>query len=264
MVISKNSAKQLAIGAFLALFVSCKSGKVLTNGTVDKNLSAKSIIRAHYQNEIDFKTLSGKMKIDYSNGDDNQRVSVSLRMEKDKAIWISAPFGIVKAYITPDRVSFYNKLENSYFDGDFSYLSNLLGTELDFEQVQNLLLGQSMFNLRDEKYNIEITEKNYQLKPRRAAELFKTLFQIEPKNFKIATQQLAQPQKKRLLEINYKNYQEIGKMVLPNEVFITAIDNKIKNTIAIEYRNVEFDRDLNFPYKVPSGFKEIILNKDDI
>ncbi len=127
-----------------------------------------------------------------------------------------------------------------------------------------MLLGQSMFNLRDEKYNIEITEKNYQLKPRRAAELFKTLFQIEPKNFKIATQQLAQPQKKRLLEINYKNYQEIGKMVLPNEVFITAIDNKIKNTIAIEYRNVEFDRDLNFPYKVPSGFKEIILNKDDI
>lgn len=258
------SAKRLAVGAFMALFISCKSTKVLTNGTIDKNLSAKSIIRAHYQNEIDFKTLSGKMKIDYTNGDDSQGVSVNLRMEKDKAILISAPFGVVKAYITPNRVSFYNKLESNYFDGDFSYLSKLLGTDLDFEQVQNLLLGQSLFNLREGKYDMEVADENYQLKPRKVAELFKTLFQIEPKNFRIATQQLAQPLQKRLLKIEYKNYQKINKWVLPNEVLITALDNKVTNTIAIEYRNIEFDRQLNFPYKIPNGYKEIVLKKDDL
>ncbi len=172
--------------------------------------------------------------------------------------------GIVKAYITPNRVSFYNKLQNEYFDGDFSYLSNLLGTELDFEKVQNLLLGQALLDLKEEKYDISATEENYQLKPRKVAEIFKTMFHIEPNNFKMATQQLSQPTNKRLLQINYKNYQKIDKRVLPNEIGIVAINKTVKNTIAIEYRNIEFNRPLNFPYKIPKGFEEIVLTKDDI
>ncbi|TMM58899.1 DUF4292 domain-containing protein [Maribacter algarum] len=263
-IVFQSLLKRLGI-CFLVFFViSCKSNKVLTGGAANENLSAKTIIKTHYQNEIDFKTLRGKMKIEYSNGEDNQGVSVSLRMEKNKAIWISAPFGMVKAYITPNRVSFYNKLENEYFDGDFSYLSNLLGTELDFQKVQNLLLGQALLDLTEEKYDLEVADRNYQLKPRKAAELFKILFQIEPKNFKIATQQLSQPLKKRLLEIDYQNYQKISQYVLPNSIFITAIDKDIKNTIAIEYRNIEFNNPMNFPYKIPKGYKEIVLTKNDI
>ena len=236
----------------------------MTSGPVNANLSAKAIIKAHYQNELDFKTLRGKMKIDYSDGTESQGVSVSLRMEKDKAIWISAPLGMVKAYITPERVSFYNKLENEYFDGDFSYLSNLLGTDINFEQLQNVLLGQSLFNLREGKYDMQVTDAKYQLKPKKVASLFKTLFQIEPENFKIATQQLAQPLKKRLLEIDYQNYQKINKWVVPNKVLITALDKDTKNIIALAYRNMEFDTPLNFPYKIPKGYKEIVLTKDGI
>ena len=32
----------------------------------------------------------------------------------------------------------YNKLDNTYFDGDYGYLSDMLGTELDFKKLQNL------------------------------------------------------------------------------------------------------------------------------
>ena len=248
--------------SFLAL--SCKSKKIVTDGSVDDKSSAKAIIKAHYQNQIDFKTLRGKMKIDYSDGETSQGVSVSFRMANDKAIWMSAPFGMVKVYITPDRVSFYNKLENEYFDGDFSYLSNILGTDLDFEKVQNLLLGQALFDLREQKYDISVDKDNYQLTPKNSLELFQTLFQIEPQNFKMASQQLSQPLKKRLLEVNYKDYQKINTWVLPNTVLITAIEDKVTNTIDIEYRNIEFDQELSFPYKIPKGYKEIVLKKNDI
>ena len=62
-----------------------------------------------------------------------------MRMEKDQKILImSTPISVVKALITPEKVSFYNKLDNTYFEGDFKYLSDLLGTDLDFEKVQNL------------------------------------------------------------------------------------------------------------------------------
>ncbi len=254
------------VGMFvlLVLVVSCGTKKIISDGTASEKMSAKNVIRQHYLNQLDFKTLAGKLKIDYSDGESSQSLAVSLRMEKDKVVWISAPFGIVKAYITPERVSFYNKLENEYFDGDFSFLSNLLGTELDFEKVQNLLLGQALFDLRDESYNASVSEENYELKPKNPGTLFKTLFQIEPKNFKMASQQLSQPLRKRLLDINYKNYQKINKWILPNEIYIVAIEKDKRNTIDIEYRNIEFDEPVRFPYKIPDGYKEIVLTKNDL
>ncbi len=251
--------KWLTFFVLALLISSCRSGKIATDGKIDENLTARAIIRNHYRNQLDFKTLSGRMRVDYSEGGASQSVGVSLRMEKDKAIWMSAPLGVVKAYITPTRVSFYNKLQNEYFDGNFSYLSNLLGTELDFDKVQNLLLGQSILDLRKEKYEATVIGETYELKPVKAIDLFKILFRIEPGNFKMTTQQLSQPWKKRLLEINYKNYQERDSRILPDEIGITAIEDLDRTTIAIEYRNIEFNKPLNFPYKIPEGFEKIVL-----
>ncbi|MGB5554369.1 MAG: DUF4292 domain-containing protein [Flavobacteriaceae bacterium] len=260
---SRFALRILVLSVFLLVVSSCKSKKIVSDGTLDAEMSAKNIIKAHYQNQLNFKTLSGKVKIEYTNGDDSQSVSVSLRMKKDEVIWMSAPLGIVKAYITTDRVSFYNKLENNYFDGDFTYLSQLLGTELDFKKVQNLLLGEALFDLRKSRYSVTTFGENYLLKPKEPFELFKILFEIEPKNYKIASQQLSQAAKQRVLDINYKNYQKINKWVLPNEILIFATEGTTKNTIDLEYRNMQFDEPVSFPYKIPKGFEEIVLSKND-
>ena len=254
-----NTIQQFGVLLFIVFAVSCKSTKVVTGGEVDSRLTSKAVIKAHYQNETVFKTLNGKVKIGYSDGESSQNVTVSLRMEKDKAIWLSAPLGIVKAYITPDRVSFYNKLENEYFDGDFSYLSEILGTEVDFSILQNLLTGQAIIDLRKEKYNLVATTDTYELTPKLPGVLYKAMFKVEPKNFKIALQQLSQPQEKRLLEIAYKNYQLIDKEIFPNEIMVEAISKDETNTIELEYRNLELNGPVNFPYKIPNGFKEIEL-----
>lgn len=254
----------LGLCTLFLVIVSCKSKKIVSDGSVDAKMSAKALIKAHYQNQLDFKTLSGKIKIEYTDGTSSQSVGVTLRMKNDEAIWLSAPLGIVKVYITPERVSFYNKLENTYFDGDFTYLSRLLGTDLDFKKVQSLLLGEAMFDLREAKYEVSLSGENYTLKPKKSFELFKILFELEPKNFKMASQQLSQSNRQRLLEISYTNYQKIDKWILPNEIMILAKDRNQNNKIDLEYRSMEFDRTLNFPYKIPKGFKEIVLTKDDL
>lgn len=244
---------------FLVFISSCKSTKINSEGTIDTNLSAKAVIRNHYNNQNNFKTLAGKAKIAYSDGESTQEFTATLRMEKDKAIWISAPMGVVKAYITPDRVTFYNKLNNEYFDGDFSYFSKFLGTELNFAQIQNVLLGQAIFNLKDEKYSASFDGHDYILKPLHPQSLFKTMFQVDPRNYMMSSQLLAQPEKTRALNIEYKEYQVISSWILPYQIQITAVDGNSKNTIDIEYRNIEYNRPLSFPYNIPDGFKKIIL-----
>ena len=258
MHLYKNITRISILMVFLLTLGSCKSTKSISGGEVNARMSAKNIITAHYSNEPKFKTLRGRVKIDYANGDDSQGVNVSLRMEKDKVIWMSAPLGVVKVHITPNKVSFYNKLQNEYFDGDFSYLSNLLGTELDFEKVQNLLLGNAVLDLRKEKFNSEVYNGNYQLKPKKARELFKILFQLEPKNFKIAEQEISQPENARQLMAKY-TYQDISGNVLPEEVKIIAEESGDLTTIDLSFRNLELNKPMNFPYKVPKGYDKITL-----
>lgn len=258
MNLYKNISKIAAVTVFLFTLGACKSTKSITGGEVNSRLSAKNIINAHYSNQPKFKTLRGRVKIDYVNGDDSQGVNVSFRMEKDKVIWMSAPLGVVKVHITPNKVSFYNKLQNEYFDGDFSYLSDLLGTELDFEKVQNLLLGNAVLDLRKEKFNSEVYNGTYQLKPKKARELFKILFQLEPKNFKIATQEISQPENARQLMAKY-TYQDISGNVLPEDVKIIAEEAGDLTTIDLSFRNLELNKPMNFPYKVPKGYDKITL-----
>lgn len=241
------------------ILTSCKSTQVLTEGKVKSNLSAKNIISNHYKSLLVFKTIRGRLKVDFNEGDKSQSFTLSLRMEKDKTIWLSAPLSLVKVLITPTRVSFYNKLDNTYFDGDFSYLSTLLGTDLDFEQIQNLLIGQAIFNLKDDTYFASISDNKYELKPKNDIELFKKLFLIEPNDFKMSLQQLSQPINGRLLNINYKTYQTIEQKPFPDELVIEAEESGKKTSIAIAYKNIEFDQEVSFPYSIPNGFKEIIL-----
>jgi len=238
---------------------SCKSTKSITGGEIDTRISAKRIIENHYANQTDFKTLRGRIKVAYANGKNSNNFTVNIRMQKDSVIWMSSfPISFVKAMITPGKVSFYNKFKNEYFNGDFSYLSELLGTELDFEKAQNLLLGKAILDLRKGKYTSKVNQDTYQLKPKKAHELFKILFRLEPKNFKIALQEVAQPEENRQFSAKY-TYQDISGNVLPNKIQIVALENKDKTTIDLSFKNLELNKSLNFPYKIPNGYNEVIL-----
>ncbi|MEM9649154.1 MAG: DUF4292 domain-containing protein, partial [Bacteroidota bacterium] len=109
-----------------------------------------------------------------------------------------------------------------------------------------------------ERFNSKILDGNYELEPKKAGILFSLLFQLEPKHFKIAAQEVLQPDENRFLSAKY-TYQDISGKILPNAIHIVALENRDKTSIALEYRNLELDRPLNFPYKIPKGYDQIIL-----
>jgi hypothetical protein len=249
---------QIAIASILLLFfVGCKSTKTVTSSGKVANLSTKNIIKNHYRNALNFKTIRGKMKVRFSNGKTEESFTLSLRMKKDEAIWLSATLSLVKVYITPTKVSFYNKLDNTYFEGDFTLLSDFLGTELDFKKVQNLLIGNALYDLKKERFDSEIQNKTYALTPKRDFELFKRLFTLDAFHFKVKQQRLEQSTEQRLLTIDYPTYQEITGQTFPKSVYIKAEEINKETTIQVEYRKITFNEDVRFPFKIPSGYKEI-------
>ncbi len=243
------------------VLVSCgTSRRINGDGTIDERLTAKQLIKESARQEAKFKTLQAKVKIDITQDGKEQGYSVTLRMERNKTIWISATLGLARAMITPDRVQFYDKINNQYFDGDYSLLSDLLGIELNFKQVQSLLIGEPLFNLKDAEYTISNNETSYILTPKTKDPLLELFLLFNPSHFKMDSQQLAQPLKKRFLEMDYTNYQAIDNEVLPQTLKIIAVEENEELNIALEYKSVSINEDLRFPFNIPSGFEEITLD----
>lgn len=238
---------------------SCKSAKTIADdGTLNPNLSAKQIIKNNLKSASEFKTLRGRLKIESTDGEKSQSVSLSFRMEKDKVIWMSK-LGIARVLITPNRVAFYNKFEGNYFDGDFTYLSELLGTTLDFNKVQALLLGEPVYTPSAKNYEASVFEDSYVLKPMHQNELFELFLLFNPTHFKMNSQQISQSKSQRLLEINYLAYQEVSKEILPERIKIIALEKEEQLLIDLEFKGLELDQKLNFPFKIPSGYDQLNL-----
>ncbi|TGV03804.1 DUF4292 domain-containing protein [Flavivirga rizhaonensis] len=250
---------QFTLTFLVFLIFNCKSSRTIVAGEANYKLSTKQLIKENAKQAPGFKTLRSTLKITYVQGEDSQTHSVNFRAKKDEALWISATFSIVKALVTPERVSFYNKLDNTYFDGDYKYLSDLLGTELDFQKVQNLLLGETIFDLKEGNYKASVDDKLYILQPKKQRELFEIFFLLDPSHFKVKSQQISQPKEFRHLQIDYLSHQEVEKQILPEKIKVIALETNQETIINLEFKNVSLNEELRFPFKIPSGFKEIKL-----
>ncbi|MBP0902823.1 DUF4292 domain-containing protein [Mariniflexile gromovii] len=254
-----NKLKYIVFTLLAFLVFNCKSSKTIAGGEANLNLNAKQLLKENAKSTPDFKTLQSRLKITYAQDDKVQSYTVNFRAKKDEVIWISATFSVVKALVTPEKVSFYNKLDNTYFEGDYKYLSDLLGTELDFQKVQNLLLGEAIFPLNSNAYEVSVNDTSYILQPKQQRELFEIFFLLDPVHFKIKSQQVSQPKALRHLQIDYLTYQEVEKQTLPENIKVIAVEANKETIIELEFKGVTLNEDLSFPYKIPSGFKEIKL-----
>ncbi|WP_299776596.1 DUF4292 domain-containing protein [uncultured Formosa sp.] len=250
---------RLVIVTVLMVTVGCKSAKTLTATDANLELNTKQLIKENSRQAANFKTLSAKVKAEYSEGDNSKSVSINLRLEKDKSIWLNGPFSAARLLITPDKVRFYNKLDNTFFEGDYKLLSDFLGTTLDFNKVQNLLLGEALFNLKEAKYQSSVYENAYLVQPEVQKSLFELFYIINPTYFKIVSQQLSQPKDQRILQIDYLKYQEVNSQIIPEQIKINAVEARSETIIELEFKSVSLNDKLNFPFKIPSGFEAIEL-----
>lgn len=242
----------------IVLLASCKSTKISNKNKISKN-SAFEIIKAHTNADVTFKTYTSKLRLDYDDGKKKVSPSATIRLEKDKQLWLSVKFlgfTVAKAYITPNEVQFYEKLGARYYKGDFSAVSNFLGTSVTFESLQNLLLGQSMLDLNEGKLIATKNEKgNIDITPKKQPEKYNFALSLDRLNYKVVSYAVAQQEKNRQLEVRYDAYQEIEKNQFPVFMFIDAKAKNNQKKLGIAFKKITLNSELSFPFSIPSEYK---------
>jgi hypothetical protein len=251
---------------FLILISSCKSKKnlVRVNPKEVKKISAKKIIKKHNTLSFDAKILNAKLKVgyaDYSNGKRNKiNFTVNLRVLKDSVIWMKGS-KIISAFrvkITPTSFSYYSLIDKKYFEGDFSLLEKILGANVTFKQVQSLLLGETVLDLKKQKFISEVDDANYKLTPKKQHELYRVFFLFDPNNYSLK-KQLLRTDNNKALDIDYKSYRLIEKQLVPKKIMINVSQPEHSTTIMIDFKSVTLNKQISTPYKIPSSYKPIKL-----
>ncbi|MBS7230418.1 DUF4292 domain-containing protein [Flavobacterium psychroterrae] len=258
--------RYIALIVVTVFVVSCKSKAVaVQNNAGNTEVAAKEdkkAIEKHYDNKLDFSTLYIKAAAKYVDEKQSQNVTAEIKIEKDKQILVSVRFlGITmaKALITPTTVSYYEKINSTYYEGDFTSLSKWLGTELDYSKVQNLLVGEALDDLRKGKYTQTIVENLFRLEDAKDAKLKKS-FYLDADKYLLQKEEISQPSENRMLEISYADTKVFNQGILPTSIEINATQPKGKTNINLNYNTISFNEELSFPYSVPSGYKKVIIN----
>ena len=253
--------KKLGFLLFFLLLVSCKTKAVLNEGKASDVMSSERIIEKQYDNKIDFSTLYIRAGAKYRDEKQSQTISAEIKIKKDEKILVSIRFlGITmaKALITPSEVKYYEKINGTYFEGDYASLSHWLGTDLDFKKVQNLLLGKPIDDLTKGNYTSSIIEKFYKLNT--FENKTEKTFLFEGEHYLLKKQEVIQAAQERSFEVNYPNFQEVATAFLPASLQVNAMQKSGKTEISIDYNAITFNEDLSFPYSVPEGYERIFIN----
>lgn len=245
---------------FTVILSSCKTTKNMIDANATaKNISARKVAKKHMSANFDRKSVDAKLKVNFDNGKTKQSLTVNLKMKKDEVIWLKGSkfLTVFKAEITPNSVRYYSSIFKNSFEGDFSMIKQLLGVDINFEQLQNLFLGQSLQNLKESKQEVRIENNTYILSPEKQAELFDIFYTINPAHFKLNEQSIVNESKNLRLDIVYPSYSMISETVFPSGVTIKAKNSKSATDIRLEYKSVVFDTDFSMNFKIPSGLKKL-------
>jgi len=251
---------------FLFLLTSCKSLKSATKLPItdtEKTTVKSKVAMAHEKAAFSNKSLEAKINAIYEDGNNSQNLIIKLKIEKDKVIWMSGTylgFPVAKIMITPDKIQYFEKINKTYFEGDFSLFQKVFGVEMNFQQIQNLLLGQAFFDFKDGVSETLNESNQFILTPLVQNPKFDIFYVINPINFKLVNQEAKMP-KNESFKVNYPEYQSVSGQSIPAKINIESMKNTKNTKIFLDIRQVELNGELTFPFEIPNGYEKLNLDQ---
>ena len=259
----RNIINSLILASCAVLAVSCRPKKVIVQTPavstekvevgVDKKPENLALLKSK---DLPFNTLSlrGKASLDV-NGDVNN-VTMNIRIEKDKKIWVSVTglAGIegVRAVITPDSLLLRNNLQKTFTKKPFSYIYGFTNKQVNFAMLQAVLSGNSINDFMVEKSDL-VQENGVWVLSGNAQDLaYRILFNtlLKPAEVNLNDAKNAQS-----FKVVYGDYTAVNNSLFPSSLKINSMAGTKKINISIDFVKIESNVAVEFPFSVPKSFE---------
>ncbi len=279
---------------FIPFLFACKSKEVIVTQEPLKERSQAYLTRNIEKNKFDFEWLGMKLDAEFTSGEEQQGFKATVRMRKDSAVSVSVSpalgIEVLRLLVDKDSLKMVSDIpgDKYVFLGSVNQLTDLAKIDLDLSTLQDLLIGNPIGLSREEgrmKSGIEKLDVEYYTlvsrmsrRVRRASEDQDSLtnrdgrrvpkrledndwisskFWIESDLFKVVKCELTDIRTKRMVQINYSEFDEEDPSHYPHKCKIqiddlkgkTSLDFKIVRVNTQNHYDFSFDYDKDYPIK---------------
>jgi hypothetical protein len=272
----------------------CKSKEVVVTQEPLKERTQAFLTRNIEKNKFEFDWLGMKLDAEFTSGEEQQGFKATVRMRKDSAVSVSVSpalgIEVLRLLVDKDSLKMVSDIpgDKYVFLGSVNQLTELAKIDLDLSTLQDLLIGNPIGLSREEgrmKSGIEKLDVEYYTlvsrmsrRVRRASEDQDSLtnrdgrrvpkrledndwisskFWIESDLYKVVKCELTDIRTKRMVQINYSEFDEEDPSHYPHKCNIqiddvkgkTALDFKIVRLNTQNHYDFSFDYDKDYPIK---------------
>lgn len=210
------------------------------------------------KNQIDFRTFSAKVKVDFEGKDGKKSdFNAYLRLKKDSALWISVNVALgiegFRILITPDSVKVLNKIDRIVQLRSVAALQEMTQLPFTFTELQNVIIGNPVF-LDSNLVSYKSAENGLSLFMVNL--FFKHMLTVNSDNYTLQYSKLddVDISRARTCLVTYSSYQKTNELLFSTFRRITVSE---KNTLDIQmdYKQFGFNEELSFPFSIPKNYK---------
>lgn len=269
MIRNLSNNSYIAIVIF-TIFISCNIIKPRQNNNEEiKSLSFKKLINSIHENQFDFEWLRLKGDANIVLQGENERIKANFRLRNDSVIWMNfskASFQLLTSLVGKDSVGALIKYpEKKYFSGSFIELKKILGIELSFELIEDILIGRMIGINKSKKTNVQINGDKYYLE-------FKNLnnglmennytieYWINPTLLKCDSIAVYVKESETNMNISYNNWEQINTQYFPMNVNFNFTNLSDTVSLDLQYKSpLKINEKQNFPFKVSAKYTPLII-----
>lgn len=230
-------------------------------------MNSKDLINLLSQ-DVNYQWLSTRIKAEIGAEGEQQKASIFLVNRKDSLIYINiSKFGIegARAVITKDSVKYMNRLEMTYYVGDYSIFYKMFGVHLNFDMMQSLILAVDFKNFdtpselvdKDGNFSLNMSNRRHKRDNIRIHQYI--LFSKQLK--RISQNNIEDVHSMQKALIQYLDFQEVEEIYFPLNWSISVPGAKLKAVFVNESLR------LNVPgptsIRIPDRYKPINFGTDE-
>ena len=212
--------------------------------------------------ELDYKFLSTKSKIQYKNENQLINATLNMRIEKGEKIWFSVRVALgveaARGLITKDEFIIIDRVNKQVIQSSLDIVEKEFKMKLSFEQLESALTGNLLYDISTS--DIISREGNY-FKIVQQQESIQSQNLVNIKNSKIEKLILFDEITNYLLTVDYENFKPLGKILFPGRHLFTSVSYSDDSSVPVitninfNFKEVErTNRPLKFPFNIPSKY----------
>jgi hypothetical protein len=258
----------IAILTILMVY-SCRS--ISPVATVKSSYTGNEIYGELLTRDPDIRTYSaGRMSIRIVDNDEELNLRGSVRIKKDSAILVSvnafAGIEAARVLLTRDSIKILDRINNLYFLGDYNDSKRFFPVKADFDLIQGIFLGSSLrifdeFDIIDRSGKRYVFERDHMTLgytgnivsgPWPGEDMLRIRLD---QRFLMKDIELYSTGNEIYTRLSFNSFTDSGGNYFPDDIDFHFTSHNLPLRANLKFSRIETDKDLTFPFSIPSRYK---------